>query len=75
MSQWGKEKRIKNMIFVPHIRTKGFQEGGPGSIIDEVILIHFYGEDDGSREGALEDVRSRYVGSPYRNWEPDKEER
>lgn len=67
MSQWGKNKTVSGALFAPHVTTKTFEPGTPGSLIDDIFLMSD-GGDQTQAERVLAELKEKYVGKPYSTW-------
>lgn len=68
MSQWGIEKNIKGMRFVPLVKTKPFEPASHDHTIENIILLD-HGTNQKHAEEFLERLKGEFIGQPYKTWE------
>ena len=75
MGQWGEEKIIEEVRFIPHVSTSNaFADIDITDNIDSVIIIgsdSMFEESTDHERVILQEVENRYVGKPYSSWLED----
>lgn len=67
MSQWGEEKTVNGVRFIPYIITDPFVPAGLEDEVTAILLID-NGGDVFAAKKTLSELRERYVHKPYADW-------
>ena len=67
MGQWGKVRKVGDMLFMPHVKTGAFDPIICDSRIDDIFSMKDGGNEILAKQ-MLQELKQQYVGECYNEW-------